>query len=128
MKAGPEMRRPSLEQCRLTDLFPGAGEDSFQEGQKDRLARRSHKTRQAPVDEPGPFHAEQGGSRQVHLQDPALFIQGEIADRARNRRGRCIFPAGPPVRSRASWSSAFCISSSTWWTCNSWSSRCASAC
>ncbi len=80
-KFAQKVRAVLVPQRRLADLFSGPGEDLFQEGQKDRLARRGHKTRQAPVDEPGPFHAEQGGSRQVHLQDPALFIQGEIADR-----------------------------------------------
>ena len=82
-KNGPKSASTLLQQQRLTLLVLGLGQYIFQEGHKDRVTFLVRKKQQAPVNQPGPFHAQQGGTLQIRVQDHARFVNGEIADRGK---------------------------------------------
>ena len=101
--------------------------DLLEESVENRAVRRGNKKPEAPVDQLGSCDPQQAGRRPGWPPGSAPRGRGSNSPPARNRRGRCIFPAAASISFRACWSSSFCISSSIWWTCSSWSSRCVSA-
>ena len=67
-----------------------------------------------------PIQAQNRRPGQVDLQNPALPVQPEVADRGEiNKSWYLSDNSCKVVRARSS--SSFCISSSIWWTCSSWS-------
>jgi hypothetical protein len=115
-----------LRQRHFAALFGLAREDFLQEIAEGALVALGDEQTEAPVHQPGALDAEQARAGQVHLPDRPLAVEGQVA-----RRGKVVevgvLGQERSARARACWSSSFCISSSIWWTCSSWTSRAVSS-
>src|SRR6185503_4916760 len=81
LDVGPYARPVAAANRDLADLLLRPRERRLEHRAERRLTRRGDEPLERAVDETRAHDAEQGGPRQVHVQDEPLLVEGEVARR-----------------------------------------------
>ncbi len=110
----------------LAGLLGIGGQHAVAEIGKRAAVFQGHELPEALLHRGLSVQAQQGGPGQVDFQDPCLVVPEEIAHRGEVEE-LVILLRGLLGFRLARCNSSFCISSSIWWTCSSWTRASASA-